>query len=371
MGPDYLAFVGTLNREAPYFQGARGRGLVVYRFNEDTLEIEELASAPEIENPTFLSVDATGTHAYANSEIFGWKEGLVTAFRFSPEARSLDHINMQASLGSITAHNIISRDGSKLLVVNYSMGNGGPDKAVVVYGIGPDGGLTAPLTSVTRSGTGPDTSRQERSHAHSITELLAPGLVVVADLGTDSLATYRVNADGLLTQIASIQTAPGAGPRHMAIHPNGKLLFVMNELDSTVASYRIEPQSGSLSPLDAQPAVPEEARKANHCADIQISPDGRFLYGSNRGHDSVCAFSVDESTGKFSLVGFFPCGGSTPRNLALTPSGRHLFSANQNADRIAIFGRDTETGVLHDTGRAIEVGTPMCIKFAAPGPMPG
>jgi 6-phosphogluconolactonase len=367
----YLAFVGTLNREAPYFQGARGRGLVVYRFDEDTLVIEELASAPEIENPTFLSVDATGTHAYANSEIFGWKEGLVTAFRFDLEARSLVHLNMQASLGSITAHNMVSRDGSKLLVANYSMGNGGPDKAVVVYGIGTDGGLTAPLASITRSGTGPDASRQERSHAHSVTELLTPGLVVVADLGTDSLVTYRLGADGSLTEVASTQTAPGAGPRHVALHPNGELLFVMNELDSTVASYRIDPRSGVLSPLDVQPAVPEEARATNHCADIQISPDGRFLYGSNRGHDSICAFGVDEETGRLAPIGYFPCGGATPRNLAITPSGRHLFSANQNADRIAIFERDMTTGALHDTGRAIAVGTPMCIKFAGAGPMPG
>jgi 6-phosphogluconolactonase len=364
MGRDYLVFVGTLNREAPYFQGARGRGLVVYRFSEETLQIEELASAPEIDNPTFLSVDATGHHVYANSEIFPWKEGLVTAFRFDRESRSLEHINMQASLGSITAHNMVSSDGAKLLVANYSMGNGGPDQAVVVYGIGPDGGLTAPLASITRSGTGPDATRQERSHAHSVTELLTPGLAVVADLGTDSLVTYRIGADGALNEVASVQTAPGAGPRHVALHPNGRLLFVMNELDSTVASYRIDPETGVLTALDAQPAVPAEARASNHCADIQISPDGRFIYGSNRGHDSVCAFAVDEASGKLSLVGFFPCGGATPRNLAITPSGRHLFSANQNADRISILARDMQTGALTDTGHAIEVGTPMCVKFA-------
>ena len=364
MGRDYLVFVGTLNREAPYFQGARGRGLVVYRFNEDTLQIEELASAPEIDNPTFLSVDAGGRHVYANSEIFPWKEGLVTAFRFDRESRSLNHINMQASLGSITAHNMVSRDGAKLLVANYSMGNGGPDQAVVVYGIRPDGGLTVPLASITRSGTGPDATRQERSHAHSVTELLTPGLAVVADLGTDSLVTYRIGADGELTEVASVPTAPGAGPRHVALHPNGRLLFVMNELDSTVASYRIDPETGVLTALDAQPAVPAEARATNHCADIQISPDGRFIYGSNRGHDSVCAFAVDEASGKLSLVGFFPCGGATPRNLAITPSGRYLFSANQNADRISILARDMQTGALTDTGHAIEIGTPMCIKFA-------
>ena len=368
MGHQYLAFVGTLNREAPYFQGARGRGLIVYLFDEETLEIQELANAPDIDNPTFLSVDRTGRYVYANSEIFGWKEGLVTAFRFDRASGSLDHINMQATLGSIAAHNMVSRDGSKLLVANYGAGSGGPDRSVAVFGIRPDGGLTSPLASVAQNGTGPDASRQERSHAHSVTELMTPGMAVVADLGADTLTTYRIARDGSLNRAAVTRTAAGAGPRHVALHPNGSLVFVVNELNSTVASFRLDPETGTMTELDAQPAVPPEAQAANHCADIHISPDGRFLYGSNRGHDSVCTFAVDEANGKLSLVGFFPCGGATPRSLAITPSGRHLFSANQNADRITIFARDIETGALADTGRAIEIGTPMCIKFAPATP---
>ena len=360
-----IVFVGTLNREAPYFQGARGKGLVVYSFDEETLDVEELASAPEIDNPTFLSVDASGTHIYANSEIFPWKEGLVTAFRFDRDSRALDHINMQASLGSITAHNMVSRDGSRLLVANYGMGNGGPDQSVVVFGIRADGGLTPPVASVQQHGTGPDASRQERSHAHSVTQLISGNLAVVADLGADTLTTYRLKADGAMEELAVSKTAPGAGPRHVALHPNGTLIFLMNELDSTVASFRLDPATGVLTQCDAQPAVPAEARASNHCADIQISPDGRFIYGSNRGHDSVCVFAVDEASGKLSLVGFFPCGGATPRNLAITPSGNYLFSANQNADRISIFARDSQTGGLTDTGRAIEIGTPMCVKFSS------
>ena len=367
MSTRYLAFVGTLNREAPYFQGARGRGLVVYRFDEETLEVEELANAPEIENPTFLSVDRAGRHVYANSEIFGWKEGLVTAFRFDEENRTLAHINMQATLGSIAAHNMISGDGEKLLVANYGEGSGGPDQSIAVFGIRPDGGLTPPLASIAQSGTGPDAGRQERSHTHSVTELTS-GMVVVADLGADTLTTYRIADDGRLGRAAATRTAAGAGPRHVALHPDGRLLFVMNELNSTVASFRLDLETGTMTELDMQPAVPAEAREGNYCADIQVSPDGRFLYGSNRGHDSICAFAIDAATGKLSLVGFFPCGGATPRNLAITPTGRHLFSANQNGDRITIFARDIETGALSDTGRAIEIGTPMCIKFAPATP---
>lgn len=367
MGEKYLVFVGTLNREAPYFQGARGKGLVVYEFDAESLDVRELANAPEIENPTFLSVSESGSHVYANSEVFGWKEGLVTAYRFDRDAGALAYLNMQPSLGSITAHNMVSRDGTKLLVANYGMGEGGPDQSVVTYGIRADGSLTPPLASVAQHGTGPDASRQERSHAHSVTEIIGGGMAIVADLGTDTLTTYRLQPDGSLTELAVSRTAAGSGPRHVALHPNGRLVFLMNELDSTVASFALDRDTGALTALDAQPAVPAEARATNHCADIQVSPDGRFVYGSNRGHDSISCFAVDEASGRLTLVDFFPCGGATPRNLAITPSGRHLFSANQNSDRISIFVRDAVTGRLADTGKAIEVGTPMCVKFARSG----
>ncbi|TIQ58925.1 MAG: lactonase family protein [Mesorhizobium sp.] len=358
-----LVFVGSLNREAPYFQGARGVGLGVYSFDEETLETRKLTETGDIDNPTFLSVTPDGSHVYANSEVLTWREGVVSAYRFDRQTAALSYINKQPTLGSITAHNTITRDGTKLLVANYGIGEGGPDRSVVVYGLREDGGLTAPLSSPTHAGTGPDTARQERPHAHSVTETVAGGVAIVADLGIDRLVSYRIGPDGSLTRLAESVLAPGAGPRHVALHPGGRFVFVMNELDSTVASLALDDTSGRLSVIDTKPAVPEQARDGNHCADIQISPDGRFLYGSNRGHDSVAVFSVDQQTGALALVDYAPCGGATPRNLALTPSGGHLFSANQNADRISIFGRDAATGRLADTGRSIDVGTPMCVKI--------
>lgn len=243
------------------------------------------------------------------------------------------------------------------------MGEGGPDRSVVVYGLREDGGLTAALSSIAHKGNGPDASRQERPHAHSVTETIAGGVAIVADLGIDRLVSYRIEPDGSLTRLAESVLMPGAGPRHVALHPGGRFVFVMNELDSTVVSLALDDTSGKLTIIDTKPAVPAEARNSNHCADIQISPDGRFLYGSNRGHDSVAVFSVDQQTGTLALVDYKPCGGATPRNLALTPSGSHLFSANQNADRISIFARDAATGRLADTGRSIDIGTPMCVKI--------
>ncbi|TIO09954.1 lactonase family protein [Mesorhizobium sp.] len=358
-----LVFVGSLNREAPYFQGARGVGLGVYSFDEETLETRKLTETGDVDNPTFLSVTPDGSHIYANSEVFAWREGVVSAYRFDRQTAALSYINKQPSLGSITAHNTITRDGTKLLVANYGMGEGGPDRSVVVYGLREDGGLTAPLSSVAHAGTGPDAARQERPHAHSVTETISGGVAVVADLGIDQLVSYRIGPDGSLTRLAESMLAPGAGPRHVALHPGGRFVFVMNELDSTVVSLALDDASARLTVIDTKPAVPTEARDGNHCADIQISPDGRFLYGSNRGHDSIAVFSIDQQTGMLALVDYTPCGGATPRNLALTPSGGHLFSANQNADRISIFARDAATGRLTDTGRSIDVGTPMCVKI--------
>lgn len=363
MAHDLLVFVGSLNREAPYFQGARGVGLSVYGFNETTLETTKLAETNDVDNPTFLSVAEDGTNLFANSEVFTWREGTVSAYRFDRATNTLTYVNKQPTLGSVAAHNFISRDGKKLFVANYSIGEGGPDQAVAVYGIRPDGGLTAPLASVAHEGTGPNAERQERSHAHSVTETVGGGTVVVADLGIDALVTYNIAANGTLEPLVETALKPGAGPRHVALHPNGKFVFVMNELDSTVVSLALDAASGGLAFVDAKPAVPAEARGHNHCADIQISPDGRFLYGSNRGHDSVAIFAVDQESGKLTLVDYTPCGGPTPRNLCLTPSGGHLFSANQNGDRISIFSRNAETGRLTDTGKTIEIGTPMCVKI--------
>ncbi|WP_292312553.1 beta-propeller fold lactonase family protein [Mesorhizobium sp.] len=183
-----LVFVGSLNREAPYFQGARGVGLGVYSFDEETLETRKLTETGDIDNPTFLSVTPDGSHVYANSEVLTWREGVVSAYRFDRQTAALSYINKQPSLGSITAHNTITRDGTKLLVANYGIGEGGPDRSIVVYGLREDGGLTAPLSSVAHTGTGPDTTRQERSHAHSVTETIAGGVAIVADLGIIGLS---------------------------------------------------------------------------------------------------------------------------------------------------------------------------------------
>lgn len=363
MGGPLLVVVGTLNREVPYFKGARGPGLAVYTFDPQTEAIGKVAESDIVENPTFLSVTPDGTRIYANSEMAGWPEGKVTALALDRDAGNFRAINQRSALGSITAHNAITRDGTKLLVANYGEDIEGPDQSVVVFGIGEDGALTEALDAAGHEGSGPNPERQTRSHAHSATETLSGSLVLVADLGIDSVTAYRLGHDGTLDPIAETVLKPGSGPRHVALHPNGRLVAVLNELDSTLVTLSLDSETGSLTYLDSMPMVPQEVRDTNACSDIQISPDGRFLYGANRGHDSVSIFAVDGETGKLKAVGMVPSGGETPRNLCLTPSGGHLFIANQNGDRISIYRRDAESGRVYDSGASILIGTPMCVKI--------
>lgn len=356
-------FVGCLNRAAPYFAQANGVGLAVYAIDEDSLSFEKRAETSDVDSPTFLTVDPATRCIYANSEVFGWKEGTVSAYRFAPENGMLTYLNKQVTLGSIAAHNSLTRDGRFLMVANYGMGEGGPDQSVAVFGRNPDGSLTPAVSSVAHTGCGPNRERQERSHAHCVLQLASDGLVLVTDLGLDRVFGYRMGADGTLTKATEAITSPGAGPRHIALHPDGRTFFVFNELDSTIGTMRLQ-RDGSIVVLDVVAALPAGVL-GSHGADIHISPDGRFLYGSNRGHDSIAIFAIERDTGKLTPRGHVSCGGRTPRNFEITPSGRYLVVANQDSDTITFLQRDAENGRLSAPSRRFEIGTPMCVRIAA------
>lgn len=354
----YLA-VGSLNREAPYFQGARGEGLSIYAFDETTLECERLVATNGVDNPTFLAVDAVTGVVYANSEVFGWHEGTVSAFRFFPETNTLSYLNKQSTLGSIAAHNMVARDRRFVLVANYAMGAGGPDKSIAVFPILADFSLGPAATSLRLDGErGPVADRQERPHAHMVTETAEGGSVLIADLGLDRVAEYSLEEDGALSFVSVVALPAGAGPRHIAQHANGRFVYVSNELGSSVSFIWRKP--GSLMVRQTLPTVLPGVE--SHAADIHLSPDGRFLYCSNRGDDSIACFIVDQETGMLTLQEIVSSGGATPRNFALSPSGRHLLVANQNGDAIVIFRRDEETGALTDSGKRITIGTPVCVR---------
>ncbi len=368
MGQRSFVFVGCLNREAPYFQGARGKGLAACAFDAEVGKATLVGEAEGIDNPTYLTVHPTNGCIYAISEVFGWNEGTVTAYRFDPETGKLSYVNKQPTLGSITAYCSFDRTGKYLLVANYAMGPAEdlPGKNVVVFPLRPDGGIDPAVASLAHEGKGPNEARQERSHAHCLLPSPDNRFIIVADLGIDQLVAHRFDENtGVLAPGNTTRLAPGSGPRHFTFHPNGRLAFTINELSSTISALAYNSTAGTFSALDTQSALPAEYDDESHCAGLQISPDGRFVYGANRGHDSIVIYAVDEDSGKLTLVGFEPAGGMTPRDHTIDPSGRFLLVCNQNSDRVALFRRDADSGKLTDTGNPIELGTPMCAKFGA------
>lgn len=357
--PDLYLAVGSLNREAPYFQGARGEGLTIFAFDKNSGAAARICSETSIDNPTFFSVAPSGV-VYASSEVFGWHEGTISAYRFDPETGALIYLNKQPCQGSITAHNTVTEDGRFVLIANYAMGQGGPDQSLVAVPINPDGSLAPIAGSVRHQGRlGPDAERQERPHAHSIMQVPQSGLFLSADLGLDQVIAYRLLPQGDFQPTGAVDMAPGAGPRHIAPHPGGRFAYVSNELDSTVSLIGIA--GDQLQLIQTLPTVPDGVE--SHGADIHISPDGRFLYCSNRGHDSIAIFQIDPADGQMTPAGWVPSGGATPRNFALSPNGNWLLVANQNGDHIRVFARNAETGALTNTVQDIDIGTPVCLRF--------
>jgi 6-phosphogluconolactonase len=366
MGEKTILFVGSLNREAPYFQGARGKGIAAYTFDLDSGEATLAGETAGIDNPTYLTVHPSNGCLYATSEVFGWNEGTVTAYRFDRASGRFVYLNKQPTLGSISAYCSIDRTGRFLLVANYAVGplDDLPGKAVAIFPIRADGGVDPAVASAAHQGSGPNQARQERPHAHCILASPDNRHVIVADLGIDKLVSHRFDEkSGTILPATSTGLAAGAGPRHFAFHPDGRA-YVINELDSTICALAYDAGSGTFTVLDTVSALPETGHGESHCASIQISPDGRYIYGANRGHDSIVIYAVDQASGRLALVGLESTRGATPRDHVIDPSGRFVLVCNQNADRVVVFRRDAASGRLADTGKPIETGTPMCAKFA-------
>lgn len=364
-----LAFVGSLNRPAPYFEAARGNGISVFEFDEATGRLSLLSERTGIDNPTFLTVDRQRRRLYAISEVFGWNEGMVTAFAIDPARGTLSYINKQPTLGSITAHCSFDRTGRFLIVVNYSMDNPAdrPGQSVAIFPLRDDGGLGPPTCSVRHVGSGPNPSRQEAPHPHCALASPDNRFVLVSDLGIDRILSYRFDAiSGQLgaEPAASVSMPPGAGPRHLAFHPSGRFVYAINELSGTIVALAFSPDSGGMQVLQSVSAIPDGFIGESHCADLHVNEAGTVLYGSNRGNDSIAAYAIAPETGLLTLVGHVSSGGRTPRNLAIDPSGRFVLAANQNSDSIVTFPVEGATGALSAGGSVISSGTPMGIRLA-------
>jgi 6-phosphogluconolactonase len=354
LSKEMLVYVGT------YTSGG-AEGIYILKLNMESGELTRLQMIKGVTEPSFLSIDNKRRYLYAVNETVefnGRPSGAVSAFSVNQADGSLRFLNQVPSLGGAPCHIAVANSGKFVLVANYVGGN------VSVFPVRSNGGLGESVSLVQHTGTGPKKDRQESAHAHSITLDAKNRFAFAADLGIDKIMIYKFDAGtGKLSSNSTFAAKPGAGPRHFTFHQNGKFAYVINELDCTITALSYDAKNGLLKDIQTMMTLPENYVGQNTCADIHISPSGKFLYGSNRGHDSIVSYAIDQKTGKLTYVEHVSTGGKTPRNFAIDPTGKYLLAANQNSGVITVFGINDETGRLRSTGRKLDVPTPVCLKL--------
>ena len=347
--PVHHLFIGT------YTKGT-SRGIYTAELDSLTGALSKPVLAAETSNPSFLTLSPRKDTLYAVTDA----GPMAVAFHVDTSRRLTPLEIPKATGGSAPCHVAIDRTARTLLVTHYGEG------FVATLPINPDGAIGKP--SVLRhQGKGFDPARQSSPHAHSVTLSPDNRFALVCDLGLDKIFTYALNADtATLTpgNPPSVSTAPGAGPRHAAFSPDGKHVYVINEMGGTVSAYAYAAANGALSHLGTQPTLPPDFQGTNTTAEVRVHPNGRFVYGSNRGHDSIAVFAREPQTGLLTLVEIVPCGGKHPRNFALSPDGAWLVCGHMNSDTLAVFRVDSATGRLSRVGESVQVPMPVCILFS-------
>lgn len=339
------------------------RGIYTAQLDLATGALSAPAFAAEGANPTFLAWRSDGRALYALGEkgsVNGKPGGALAAFHFDAGAGRLAPLNTEATGGGPLAHVNTDLTGRVAVSVSYHAGE------VASFPINADGSLGPRASLLKITGTlGPNTKRQEKPHPHSLTFSPDNRFVYVCDLGLDRIFRFTFDpATAVLTPAGETATAAGAGPRHSKFSADGKFFYVINELNCTVATYSVDAASGALAPVQSLSTLPAGFQGESICAEIRLSPDGRFVYGSNRGHDSLAVFARDAASGQLRLVEIVPSGGKHPRNFNLTPDGRWLLSANRDTDNVVVFRVDPATGRLTPSGHEIKVPQAVCVVFA-------
>jgi len=351
---EMLVYIGT-------YTGQNSKGIYAFRFNQVTGALTSIGLVAETPSPSWLVTSPSGQFLYAANEtddVDADKSGGVSAFRIDRATGGLTTLNSQSSRGAHPCHLAVDRTGTHVVVANYTGGN------LAVLPIAADGRLNPASQVVKHLGSSVNADRQKEPHAHSIDFDPAGRFAVSADLGADRIFVYRYDpkGGGLSAGLhPAVAADPGAGPRHVAFLPDGAFAFAINELTSTITSYTWDASRGALKTLSTISTLPAPHR-GNSTAEIRVHPGGRFVYGSNRGHDSIAVYRVS-STGSLSLVEYEPTRGKTPRNFTIDPSGQWIVAANQSSHSLSVFRIDQKTGALTPTGPLAQVGSPVSVVF--------
>lgn len=355
----YLAYVGT-------YTGPNSAGIHAWRFDSTTGKATPIGVVATTINPTFLAIHPDGRHLYAANETDTWQGkpgGYVTAYKIDKASGNLTELGQQSTVGAGPCHLNVDATGKALVAVNYGGGS------LASFPIHPDGSLGAHATFIQHHGSSVDASRQKEPHAHSVNLSPDNHFALVCDLGMDQVLSYAIHpAQGTLTEkpASSVSLPSGSGPRHLAFTPDHEFAFVNGEMLSTVSSFRFSPAHAELTRIGTVSTLPAditpEKAKANSTAEVRVHPSGKFVYVSNRGHDSIAVFRHD-GHGGLTRVSNVSTGGHTPRNFNFDPTGRWFWAENQGSDSILIFSVDAATGDLKPTGQTLKVGQPVCVRF--------
>jgi 6-phosphogluconolactonase len=354
---ELFVYVGT-------YTGPTSKGIYAYRFDAAG-RLTPLGLVAESVNPSFLAVDPSRRFLYAVNEISnfgGQKSGAVSAFAIDRGTGKLTFLNQVSSRGAGPCHVGLDKTGKYVLVADYEAGS------VAVFPVLADGRLGEASAFVQHQGHGVNPERQEGPHAHSIALSPDNRFALAADLGLDELLVYRFDAtQGSLAanRPPFAKVHPGAGPRHFDFSPSGKFVYLINEMGSTVTAFSYDAARGALRELQTISTLPKDFKGQSDAAEVQVHPSGKFLYGSNRGHDSIAVFAIDARNGTLAPAEHVLTQGKTPRNFAIDPTGSYLFAANQDSNNIVVFRIDSQTGHLTPTGQVLEVSSPVCVTFAA------
>ncbi len=360
-----LVYVGTYTEQIRFGTGKvlHGKGEGIYRFRLDLQSgaLEPVGITTGVANPSYLAFDATQRFLYAVNELKSFQDqptGTVSAFAVDAASGALTFLNRQPTHGTDPCHVVVDRQRRHVFVANFMSGS------VCVLKLRADGSLDAACDFVQHLGSGIDPARQTGPHAHSVTLDKTGRYAFVPDLGLDKLLIYQFDATrGMLEPGVApwIKLPPGAGPRHVALHPGGRFGYLINELNSTVAALAWDRKARGFRALQLVSTLPEKFDGENSGADIHVAASGRFVYASNRGHDSLAIHRIDARSGRLTYVGHAATQGRTPRSFCLDPTGRFALVANQDSDSIVTFRIDARSGTLTPTGHVAPVPTPVCV----------